>query len=66
MTVSARIEHGMPLVTMSIYAHLPAGDDEAAAETFAHETFNETFAALVSAKYHGTASEAAEEQVAGQ
>ena len=34
-TVSARIGHSTPLVTMSVYAHLLAGDDEAAAGTFA-------------------------------
>jgi integrase len=34
-TVSARIGHSTPLVTMSIYAHLLEGDDEAASDMFA-------------------------------
>lgn len=34
-TVSARIGHSTPMVTMSVYAHLLDGDDEAAAGSFA-------------------------------
>lgn len=42
---------------MTVYAHLLPGDDEAAAGTFA---------ALVSAEYHGPSQEAGQEQGAGQ
>jgi integrase len=56
-TVSARIGHSTPIVTMTIYAHLLAGDDEVAAGTFA---------ALVSAEYHGPSQETGQEQGAGQ
>jgi hypothetical protein len=42
---------------MSVYAHLLAGDDEAAADTFA---------ALVSEQYHDPGKETGKEEVAGQ
>jgi integrase len=34
-TVSARVGHSTPIVTMTVYAHLLEGDDEAAAGSFA-------------------------------
>ena len=60
-TVSARVGHSTPLVTMSVYAHLLEGDDEAAADSFA-ATVSE--ATQVSAEYHGTGQEP--NQVAGE
>jgi integrase len=59
-TVSARVGHSTPLVTMSVYAHLLEGDDEAAAGMFA----SLVSAPQVSAEYHG--SSAGNAQQAGE
>jgi len=56
-TVSARIGHSTPLVTMTVYAHLLAADDEAAAESFAALVSDASAGLQVSAEYHGTVPE---------
>jgi integrase len=49
-TVSSRVGHSSPLITMSIYAHLMDGDDESASDLFA------SLVSEVSAKYHGSSA----------
>jgi integrase len=56
-TVSSRIGHSSPLVTMTVYAHLLAGDDEAAAGMFAGLVSDAVSGAQVSAEYHGPVSD---------
>jgi integrase len=65
-TVSARIGHSTPLVTMSVYAHLLAGDDEAAAGTFAALVSGAAARPEVSEQYHGPSGETGQEGVSGR
>ncbi len=65
-TVSSRIGHSTPLVTMSIYVHLLAGDDEAAAGTFAALVSGAASGAEVSAEYHGHVQQITREEVSGR
>ncbi|HEY2638618.1 MAG TPA: hypothetical protein VGI66_01860 [Streptosporangiaceae bacterium] len=62
-TVSARVGHSTPLVTMSVYAHLLEGDDEAAAESFAAAVSEAT---EVSAEYHEACQEPGQEAGEGR
>lgn len=65
-TVSSRIGHSTPLVTMTIYAHLLAGDDEAAAGTFAALVSDAASGAEVSRQYQNPVSETGQEEVSGR
>jgi integrase len=62
-TVSARVGHSSPLVTMSVYAHLLEGDDEAAAQSFAAAVSEAT---EVSAEYHEAGQEPGQEAGEGR
>jgi len=61
-TVSTRVGHSSPTVTMTIYAHVLDGDDDVAAGTFAGLTGG----AQVSAKYHDPDSAPAQQTGEGR